>query len=84
MTMPDADRPTASPQPRSWWTPLTRVLLLVFGTVLLAGLAGNITVTVELTGTWSARCTVDLVVAAVYAAVLVRAANRPAGKARRR
>jgi len=84
MTMPDADRPTPASQPRSWWTPLTRMLLLVIGTVLLAALAGNITVIVELTGAWSARCTVDLVVAAVYGAVLVRAANRPAGKARAR
>ncbi len=84
MTMPDADRPTAAPQRESWWTPLTRIVVLVVATVLLAGLAGNITVTVELTGAWSARCTVDLAVAAVYAAVLVRAANRPAGKARGR
>ncbi len=84
MTMPDADRPTTSAPARSWWTPLTRVLLLVVGTVLLAALAGNITVTVQLTGAWSARCTVDLVAAGVYAAVLVRAANRPAGKARAR
>ncbi len=84
MTMPDADRPTAPPQRGSWWTPLTRVLLLVVGTVLLAALAGNITVIVQLTGAWSARCTVDLVVATVYAAVLVRAANRPVGKGRAR
>ncbi len=89
---PDADPPpgsprTAPPQPgssRTWWTPLTRMLLLVFGTVGLAALVGQTTVTVQLTGAWSARCTLDLVVAAVYTAVLVWAANTPAGPGRSR
>lgn len=84
MTMSDADRPTPPPPPlpgRGWWTPLTRYLALVLLTVGLAALAGQITVTIRLTGVWPATCTVELLAAAVYAAVIVGVAATPAAPA---
>ncbi len=87
MTLPDADRPdVARPVPpppgRGWWNPLTRAVALVLLTVGLAGLAGAVTVTVRLTGTWPAACTVELLAAAAYGAVIVRVAAVSAAPAR--
>lgn len=71
------------PAPGGWWTRWTRAALILFCTVGLVSLAANITVIVRLTRTWTDICTVDLVVAAVYAVVVVRAVTTPAGKRRR-
>lgn len=97
MTDPDhrgADRPTdqaadraaaAPPSGRGWWNPLTRAVALVLLTVALAALAGHITITVRLTGAWPVGCTVELLTAAVYAAVIVGvAATAAPGRGGRR
>lgn len=81
---PDADRPVLSPPGRGRWTPLTRAAVLVALTVGLAGLVGHITLTVCLTGVWPVACTVELLTAAVYAAVIVAVAASPARTGGRR